>query len=239
MNTKSSQLVSLTPLEKTPDQGVNLWVYHSLRRALMCGQIEPGLPLTIRGLAEILHVSPMPVREALHRLTCEGAVEVRDNRRVMVPQMTAARFKELYELRIVLETHAAESALPYCRPEHLVELERLDALIDLAYQQSDTGEGSLANQEFHRYLYQRNPFQVAVPLIESIWLQLGPFVRFAKSKLTQHYRIDRHKEALQALRQQNAFALRRAIEADIRDGLASIQAVAGIHEHFKEQALSA
>jgi len=68
---------------------------------------------------------------------------------------------------------------------------------------------------------------------------LGPFVRFAKSKLTQHYRIDRHKEALQALRQQNAFALRRAIEADIRDGLASIQAVEGIHEHFKEQALSA
>ncbi|MFZ1389123.1 MAG: GntR family transcriptional regulator [Thiolinea sp.] len=239
MNAKSAQLLSVTPLEKTPEQGVNLWVYHSLRRALMCGQIEPGLPLTIRGLAEVMNVSPMPVREALHRLTCEGAVEVRDNRRVMVPRMTAARFKELYELRIVLETHAADSALPYCRPEHITQLEHLDGLIDLAYQSSDTGQGSLANQEFHRYLYQRNPFQVAVPLIESIWLQLGPFVRFAKSKLTQHYRTDRHQEALQALRQQNAFALRRAIEADIRDGLASIQAVEGIHEHFKEQALSA
>lgn len=237
MSTKIGSQLSLDPLEKPPSQGVNLWVYHSLRRALMCGQISPGLPLTIRGLAEVMHVSPMPVREALHRLTCEGAVEVRDNRRVMVPQMTAARFKELYELRIVLETHAAESALPYFRPEHIDELTRLDKLVEDAFQNNDMGNGSLVNQEFHRYLYQRNPFQVAVPLIESVWLQLGPFVRVAKNKLAQHYRIDRHHEAIHAIRQQNAFALRRAIEADIRDGLASIQSIEGIHEHFKEQAV--
>ncbi len=237
MSTKSAlQLMMVTPLEKSPEQGVNQWVYHTLRRAIMCGQIAPGLPLTIRSLAALLEVSPMPVREALHRLTCEGAIETKDNRRVMVPEMTAARFKELCGLRILLETHAAEGALPYIHSTQLAELQRLDALIDTAYAAGDVEAGSLTNQDFHRYLYQCNPFQVSIPLIESVWLQLGPFVRIAMSQLKLHYRIDRHHEALQAIVQQNAFALRRAIESDIRDGIASIQSAPGIHEHFKESA---
>lgn len=226
--------LALPLLKQKPDQGINQWVYQSLRQALLCGQISPGLPLTIRGLAELLEVSPMPVREALHRLTCEGAVEVQDNRRVIVPKMTAARFQELFNMRVVLETHAAEGALPFCRHEHLLELAQLDQKVDAAYEGGDVEAGSLANQAFHRYLYRLNPFQVALPMIESVWLQLGPFVRIARSKLQQHYQVDHHQEAIQALRQQNAFALRRAIETDIRDGQASIQSVEGIHEHFGE-----
>jgi len=227
--------LQLTMLARAPEQGINQWVYQTLRRAVMCGQIEPGVPLTIRGLAALLSVSAMPVREALQRLICEGALEMRDNRRVMVPNMTAGRFKELCHLRIVLESYAAENALPYCQAAHVRELERLDKQVDAAYARGDVESGGLANQAFHRYLYQRHPFQASLPLIEQVWLQLGPFVRIAMDQLSTHYRIDRHQEALQAIRQQNAFALRRAIEADIRDGIASIQSVDGLEIHFMEQ----
>jgi len=92
---------------------------------------------------------------------------------------------------------------------------------------------SLYNQDFHRHLYQVNPFQISVPLIESLWLQLGPFSRIAISKLEKAYLVDRHIEALEALRQRNLFGLRRAIEADIRDGIASINTVKGIHDYFE------
>jgi len=80
--------LELLLLKKTADMKTHQWVYRLLRNNLLCGRIKPGLPLTIRGLAEILGVSPMPVREALHRLSCEGAVEVKNNRRVIVPMMT-------------------------------------------------------------------------------------------------------------------------------------------------------
>jgi DNA-binding GntR family transcriptional regulator len=70
-------------------------------------------------------------------------------------------------------------------------------------------------------------------LIESLWLQLGPFSRIAISKLEKVYLVDRHVEALEALRQRNLFALRRAIEADIRDGIASITSVKGIDNYFR------
>ena len=233
MPSSASEDLKLLMIEKSDDQKTHQWVYQLLRNNLLCGRIEPGIPLTIRGLAQLLEVSPMPVREALHRLACEGAVEVKNNRRVIVPAMTPEKFKELCDLRILLETHAAEGALPYVTAEDITRLEQIDALIDEAVDSDDVDYISLNNQAFHRYLYQANPFQISVPLIESLWLQLGPFSRIAISKLEKVYLVDRHVEALQALRDRNLFGLRRAIEADIRDGIASINTVQGIHDYFR------
>ena len=233
MKTPKSANFDLLMLEKTTEQKTNQWVYQLLRTNLLCGKIAPGIPLTIRGLAEALNVSPMPVREALHRLTCEGAVEAKNNRRVIVPLMTAEKFNELCEMRILLEAHAAESALPYIRDADISNLESIDSLIDEAVQRGDVEATSLRNQDFHRSLYSANPFQIVVPLIESVWLQLGPFSRIAISKLEKIYIVDRHMEAIEALKQQSGFALRRAIEADIRDGIASIKTVEDIHNYFK------
>ncbi len=218
---------------KPDGQKTHQWVYQLLRNNLLCGRVEPGKPLTIRGLAEVLEVSPMPVREALHRLACEGAVEVKNNRRVIVPMMTAEKFSELCDLRILLETHAAGGALPYIKEEDIRVLERIDRKIDAAVESNDVDNISLFNQDFHRYLYCANPFQISVPLIESLWLQLGPFSRIAIAKLEKAYLVDRHIEALEALKQRNLFGLRQAIEADIRDGIASIHTVPGIHDYFK------
>jgi DNA-binding GntR family transcriptional regulator len=233
MNKHISADLELLMIAKSAEQKTNQWVYQLLRTNLICGKIAPGVPLTIRGLAETLDVSPMPVREALHRLACEGAVEAKNNRRVIVPMMTAEKFAELCEIRILIESHAAEKALPYIRDEDIGKLERIDASIDVAVEEGDVEATTLRNQDFHRSLYSANPHQIVVPLIESLWLQLGPFSRIAISKLENTYIVDRHVEAIEALKQRSSFGLRRAIEADIRDGIASIRTVEGIHDYFK------
>ena len=137
MKTPKAANLELLMLEKTAELKTNQWVYKLLRTNLLCGKIAPGVPLTIRGLAEALNVSPMPVREALHRLACEGAVGAKNNRRVIVPLMTAEKFSELCELRILLETHAAQSALPYVRESDISNLERIDTAINKAVQRGD------------------------------------------------------------------------------------------------------
>ncbi|HEY5739463.1 MAG TPA: GntR family transcriptional regulator [Gammaproteobacteria bacterium] len=233
MKSKDSAALKLLMLKKSEQMKTHQWVYQLLRSNLLCGRIEPGKPLTIRGLAELLHVSPMPVREALHRLACEGAVEVKNNRRVIVPLMTAEKFGELCDLRILLETHAAERALPYVKDADIEALEQIDAAIDAAIEANDADHISLENQAFHRHLYSTNPFQISVPLIESLWLQLGPFSRIAIDKLEKVYLVDRHHEAIDALKKRDGFGLKRAIEADIRDGIASINTIEGIHDYFR------
>lgn len=92
----------------------------------MDGHILPGRALTIRELASLLNVSPMPIREALRQLAAENALDIRENRRIMVPHMTPAKFTELYEARIAIESHAAARALPYIDTERLQALKQLD-----------------------------------------------------------------------------------------------------------------
>ncbi|MFC0218203.1 DNA-binding GntR family transcriptional regulator [Pseudochelatococcus lubricantis] len=218
---KSNSCLDLPLLPRLEKETASQFVYRCLRHAVMIGRVSPGRALTIREIAEALNVSMMPVREALRLLAAERALEMRDNRRVQVPNMTAIRFRELCELRVVLETHAALGAMSYVTAERLATLAGLDRRIDIdeANARGDFEQAIVVNQEFHRTIYTANPYQESLPLIESVWLQLGPFLRLALAKLGGFYQIDRHVEAMEALRRRDPIALRVAIEADIRDGI--------------------
>jgi DNA-binding GntR family transcriptional regulator len=166
----------------------------------------------------------MPVREAMRRLAAERALDLQDNRRARVPEMTDARFLCLIETRILLETAAALRALPAIDAARLAELQRLDHAINDAFARGDIERTIEANLAFHRRLYTMAPQDVLTPLIESIWLQIGPFMRAALRGAPAHYRIDRHAEALAAIAARDARALGVAIEADVRDGMGHLVA---------------
>lgn len=194
------------------------WVYRVLRHAIMTGRFEPGEPVTINGLAEALGVSAMPVREALHRLVAEGALELLDNRRVRVPDLDPHSFEEVLDARIALETRAAERAMPFIDDMRLARMRAFDKQADQALAAGNFGRLVEANFDFHRCLYEARPGTVLLPLIESLWLRLGPFMRRAGETLSETYQVDRHAEALAAIVARDAEALKAAIVADIRDG---------------------
>lgn len=203
------------------------WTYQQLRHAIMIGVFAPGVSVTMRGLAETLNVSLMPVREALRRLVAEHALELLPNRRVSVPTMTAARFEELCATRITLECLAAERAILAVTLDDLAFMRDADKAIDLALEQGDVVQTVIQNQLFHSRLYTAAPSQVLYPLIENLWLQFGPFMRDVLEIVSGdfksgNYLVDRHQETLQAIEKRDAFALRVAIEADIRDGIGAI-----------------
>lgn len=201
-----------------PTESVKQWVYRSLRQAIMAGRFPPGLPVTIQGIAEVLAVSAMPVREALHRLVADGALEHLDNRRVRVPEIDPGKFDEIISVRIALETIAAVRAMPFIDYLRMARLQQHDADIDSAYNAGDIELGIERNFAFHRCLYEVPSSTVLLPMIESVWLRLGPFMREATENLDESYRVDRHAEALEAIQQQDAAALKAAITADIQEG---------------------
>lgn len=195
------------------------YVYERLRNAIMLGAIAPGTSLTMRGIAERLGLSPTPVREAVRRLSSENAIQINDNRRMTVPLMSAERFEELVALRIAVEVHAAQRALPYVSDILIEKLSEIDDSMDVYVAQHDLDQLTLLNQAFHRMLYCANPAQASLPMIESIWLQIGPFQRQVITRVTEYYEIDRHKEILTALGSRDAAALHAAITHDIQDGV--------------------
>jgi DNA-binding GntR family transcriptional regulator len=163
------------------------------------------------------------LRHALRQLSTEKALLTLENRRIKVPEMTATRFEELINIRCTLEVYAAKRAMPYINKISIDDLERLDREINQAVQDNDWPLSVLLNQQFHSSLYLSNPEQIAMPMIESVWLQLGPFMRIAGRFQKDLYLVDRHREALEALHRNDESALGAAIEADIRDAVGGLR----------------
>ena len=193
-------------------------VYRELREAIVTGRFVPGRPVTLRGVAEELGVSPMPVREALRQLVAERALEMFDNRRIAVPAMSSTRFAELCLARSLLEPELAALALPRTTGADIDAMVALDAAIDRALAQGDTEAYMRHNYAFHFRLYRAAGSAVLLPLVESLWLQVGPFLRMVVGRLGTSYVVDRHQAAVRALRDRDEVGLREAIRADILDG---------------------
>lgn len=211
-------LPPLPEIPRDPAMTTQDHAYLRLRNAIMLGALAPGTALTFRGLAGQLGLSPTPIREAVRRLSSERAIEVLENRRLRIPVMTPGRFDELVRLRIALETHAAARALPWLSDVEIEALAEIDDQMDVALATGDLDGLTRLNQQFHKRLYGLNPDQAVIPLIESVWLQLGPFQRRAIEHLDAAGPADRHKEMLAAMRARDAGALGAAVLNDVQDG---------------------
>ncbi len=99
-------------------------VLSSLREAILAGVLSPGARLRQEDLAERFGTSRIPVREALRALEYEGLVASEPNRGFTVTELDADDVEEVYDLRIVLESHAVRVALPLLTDEDIVELDR-------------------------------------------------------------------------------------------------------------------
>ena len=97
--------MSTSPLQRSM---LNTQVYDLLKERIIDGVLTPGQRLNIDGLARELGVSNIPVREALARLAVERLILVEPFKGYTVtPLFTAERLAQLFETRLLIETHAA------------------------------------------------------------------------------------------------------------------------------------
>lgn len=193
-------------------------VYRELRAAIVTGRFVPGRPVTLRGVAAELGVSPMPVREALRQLVAERALVMFGNRRVAVPSMSPARFAELCLARTLLEPELATLALPRMVKADVDAMVAIDTEIDRALARGDTEGYMRQNYAFHFRLYRAGGSTVLLPMVESLWLQVGPFLRMVVGRLGTGHVVDHHQAAIRAIRARDEAALREAIRGDVLDG---------------------
>lgn len=81
-----------------------------IREAIVDGRLHPGERLKEEQLARELGISRTPVREALVMLQGEGLVDALPNRGSTVRTYSLRDLEEMYELRELLEGHAARRA---------------------------------------------------------------------------------------------------------------------------------
>ncbi|MCM8729817.1 GntR family transcriptional regulator [Hephaestia sp. GCM10023244] len=201
-------------------------VYDHLRGLLMRGEIQPGQKITLRGAAEALDVSMMPVRGALQRLEAEGALIARGGKRVLgVPDLDPDSYREIRDIRVVLEGLAAERAVDHIRDAEIATTRRHCAAMQSAADAGDVGAYVLANWAFHRSVYKACRMPTLTTLIEAMWLRVGPYVpRMMPDRASLVDSMATHWAIVDALARRDGKAARRGIVDDI-----SASAVALIH----------
>ncbi|MGB3681369.1 MAG: GntR family transcriptional regulator [Rubrobacteraceae bacterium] len=102
-------------------------VFGSLRRLILEGEYGPDERLVEEQLAERLGVSRTPIRQALTVLEAEGLVEISPNRGAAVCSFGADEVWDIYDLRAVLEGHAARRAASRIQQRELDELRSITA----------------------------------------------------------------------------------------------------------------
>ena len=210
-----------------PDSAANLPVhettYRKLRDLVLFGALAPGQRVTIQGLVAELGAGMTPVREAIRRLTAEGALEPHGNRRVSVPRLTGAQLEELSLARLAVEPELARRAAGRVTPGALARLAAEDAAIDAAIAAGDVAGYLRGNYAFHFGLYDLAAAPILRGIAQGLWLRIGPSLRVVIEAGRQPG-PDRHREALAALGAGDGGALAQAVAADIRQGIERIGA---------------
>lgn len=196
--------------------------YRALREMVLYGELAPGQPVTIQGLVEALGLGMTPVREAIRRLTSQGALEFKGNRRVEVPEMTLAQYGELAFARRVIEPELARRAAEKIDKKQIDMLAEADARVDQSIARGDVRGYLEHNHLFHARLYAISEAHVLIGLNETLWLRSGPSLRVMLGRHGTANLPDKHLEALDALRAGDPEGVARAIAEDIEQGIAQV-----------------
>jgi DNA-binding GntR family transcriptional regulator len=124
-------------------------LYKKLKSAIINQDLKPRERLRERDLAEKYNVSRTPVRQVLQQLSSEGLVEFVPYKGAFIKDLTIEDFKDITQLRMVLEKLAVEICCDSPEKDVVNHLSEIITNQQTAMNSNDVKEYSLLDQEFH------------------------------------------------------------------------------------------
>jgi DNA-binding GntR family transcriptional regulator len=174
-------------------------VYQVIRDAICEGRFEPFERLVQNQLAEQLEVSRTPIRDALLRLSQEGLIDSVGARGYIVRELTPRDILDVYEVRIPLETLAADISFPELTPADISEAQRLNERISHPATEEDNFD---LNRRFHSSLITHCPNTLLVRTLRSIWdlpVARRIFRQYVSAQDTVTKMVGEHAKILEAV----------------------------------------
>ena len=124
-------------------------LYNALKRDIVTCSLKPGLAFTEEWICGKYGASRTTVRDACLRLSKEELLQWVPKKGYSVSDITIRDLNELFQLRSILESAAAEMA---CSCKDAVRMERAGQLVAMSYEAGDRASFPVfleANHEFH------------------------------------------------------------------------------------------
>ncbi len=198
-----------------PRANLNEQVYDTLRRRILVREHGPGEKLSLHELAAELGVSRSPVHHALTRLVSEGMLTVKARRGYFVTPVTRRALFEGYDVRLALESHAADVAVDTASDEQIAGLRALLASTAdaISHEEWDTANAAfhetqvdLAGNALLSRFYRELSINLMMQVIRGGRLERG------------EYLVTEHRAIVEALEARDAGAARGAIAHHVETG---------------------
>lgn len=212
--------------------------YQQIRNAIVQGRLQSGQRLVYRSLAEELGISPTPVRDAIQRLVSDGALQLDDRGVAYVPVITATTYIEIINLRLNLESIAAQAAalMPAGREDVADQLQAIHQRVASAQREGRVSDALFGNEQFHFCYLRAAQRPVLEELVRSLWLRCGPSLRLVYSNGFQPLPVHPHLRLVAAIRNADPVEARLAVEEDLKYAgkhiLAQLDPVAAEHVNW-------
>ncbi len=186
--------------------------YTLLHKEILTCVMSPGQVVSERELADRYSMSKTPVREALTRICHEGLAQRLSGRGYIVAPITIQYIRDLFDLRVVLETAVVERAADQTSPELLLTLKQM-ATISYSLGDLESHTSFLTtNREFHVALAKAAGNRRLAGLLDGLLVEmdrlfyLGLRLRDSGEEMRQE-----HQEVVEALERGDAAGARGAI----------------------------
>lgn len=163
------------PIEKIRTVTLRQKVYAQLRAKILGAELLPGETINLRNLAERFGVSLLPVREAVWQLASENILVVESNKRIQVNHLTSQEFREVLDLRLLLESEAIGKACQ-CRPASAVA--KVERILEAMGRQVSGNHKAyiLGNDKFHETIYTYAGSPLLLELIQRLKARVNPYI---------------------------------------------------------------
>ncbi|MES2362937.1 MAG: GntR family transcriptional regulator [Pseudomonadota bacterium] len=189
----------------------------NMRGAIFSGHFKPGERLVERNLCEQLDVSRSVVREVLRHLETEGLVESIPHQGPVVASLDADRAAQIYELRALLEGHAARLCAEKASDATIERLGELNDHIQAAFSEDDFHEVMVRTSAFYEAMFIGSGLTMAWDIVQSLNARINRLRAMTISSSGRKTEAAAEMARIvQALRQRDPQAAQEASEAHVR-----------------------
>lgn len=189
----------------------------NMRGAIFSGHFKPGERLVERNLCEQLDVSRSVVREVLRHLETEGLVETVPHQGPVVASLDADRAAQIYELRALLEGHAARLCAEKASDATIQRLGELNDRIQAAFREDDFHEVLVRTSAFYEAMFIGSGLTMAWDIVQSLNARINRLRAMTISSSGRKAEAAAEMERIvRALHQRDPQAAQQASEAHVR-----------------------
>lgn len=193
-------------------------VFHTLREAILKGELKPGERLMELRLASKLGVSRTPVREAIRMLEQEGLAVTVPRKGAQVARMTEKDMEDVLLIRETLDGLAAQAACDKMTGQQLVSLTLAMKNFENAVQTGNLKKITDSDVAFHDIIYESTDNPKLVALLSNLREQIYRYrVEYLKEKENYPLLVKEHKAIVAALKQKNKAGVSDAMRVHIRN----------------------